>query len=127
MVRAAGGLLVGLAVAGCGGGSEPARSHSLDDVRSCLEAAGVDARGGAYDRPADDTDAPDGELVTTRATFIAFYESVERADALEAELRKRAGDLGGTLTRHGKITVFYGKAAGVSDGKPDARIEDCVG
>lgn len=114
-------------VAGCGGGGEKTRPRTLEAVRTCLHEAEIDVRGGRYDRPADDKDAPDGELVTQNMTFIAFYASEARADKLAAGLRARAEELGGTTTRHGTITVLYTALPEVgTTGKTDPRIEGCV-
>lgn len=103
------------------------RGH-IETVRECLEEAGLEARGGFYDRSPDDADAPDGELIDTRGTFIAFYASESRAEELTRQLDARATELAGTLTRHGKVSVLYAKLpeAG-STGEPDDRIEDCAG
>lgn len=118
-----------LLVAACGGNDvKPDVAQQIAAVKRCLTDAGVDVQGGTHDREAaGDENAPDGELVTTDATFIAFYASEARADQLAAELRTRAEGLGGTTTRHGTITVLYTKAPGTgTGGEPDARIEGCV-
>jgi hypothetical protein len=100
-------------------------SDLIERVRDCLKEVDIDARGGAHDRPAEDANAPDGELVTGDATFIAFYESAARAEQLEGGLRDRARELGGALTRHGQVTVFYTETPNGS-GDPDDRIERCA-
>lgn len=125
-------LLAAAALGACGRGSDDGDepmgiAGTIEKVKACLKEEGVDARGGTYDRPAEDDNAPDGELVTSGATFIAFYASERRADDLAAELRSNAEELGGTTTRHGTITVLYTKVPEMrSDGEPDERIEGCV-
>jgi hypothetical protein len=102
-------------------------ARSIETVKACLKATGIEALGGPYDRGADDDNAPDGELVITGATFIAFYTTEARAEQLEEQLQDRAESLGGTTTRHGTITVLYTDAPQTEgSGKPDPRIEECV-
>jgi hypothetical protein len=101
--------------------------RDISQARACLLNAGINVRGGFYDR-AGDPNAPDGELMDSRGTFIAFYASERRAEALAGQLKARAAKLGGTTTRHGKVTVLYAKvpeAGGTR--RPDVRVEKCFG
>lgn len=133
-------------IAGCGGGPRsPAPTGSpessaaggaavrsgvrrdIESARDCLRRAGVTVRGGYHDRR-DDPNAPDGELMDSRGTFIAFYASRRRAEGLAAELEARARELGGTTTRHGRVTALYAKVPEAGGtGEPDDRVESCLG
>lgn len=105
----------------------PSMEALIGRVKGCLAEAGIEARGGAAPRSPEDDDAPDGELVTSDPAFIAFYETVGRAESLAAKVETRATELGGTTTRHGRITVLYVKVPETgAGGEPDDRIESCA-
>ena len=116
-----------VALAGCGGGdtgdgADWSASHAK--ARECLTADGFRVLGGP--RPADDSDAPDFELIASmrgQMAFIAFYNELSRAERYEPGIRKNVEKTGGVVERRGRVAVLWTKPP------PDdveRRLEDCL-
>ncbi|TMK40469.1 MAG: hypothetical protein E6G56_07345 [Actinobacteria bacterium] len=126
-----------VALAGCGGNS-PHKAPSIESVRRCLKAAGLNSIGGTGGSTqvsstgqgptrttiaAPAPGAPIGELITT-GTFIAFYSNQADANRAKPSVARNAARLHGSITRHGNITVIYLYPTDTNRKKVERCVED---
>ena len=109
-----------VALAGCGGGEDPA---SFDDARACLEDEHL--RVVAAGNRSGDAGAPDWAVIVNgsrTSAFLASYDTEARAIRYERNLQGSA-TAPGAVERRGRITFLWVRGRETPEGD---RIKACV-